>query len=338
MDQTIVASEETEIVVRADHQNDNQDIDIQISTAHRYPRSLSIFRRDALAMATANEETAASCFYSLPRGGKNIDGPSIRLAEIAASSWGNLRFGSRIIREEDKFIVAQGMAHDLQKNIAITIEVRRRITDSKGRRYNDDMVGIAGMAAQSIALRNAIFKVIPKTYIDQIYLEAKKCAIGDATTLAQRRQKCMDYFMKLGVSQEQVIAMLELKGIEDVGLTELEKLIGISSAIKNGESTIDEIFPPKDLNPKRVSQETEKKEIVEMESKTTPGPEKQITYLSWDQVAELEGFIKDRGLDMEHFIRYISSLLAAPSIDKIKSEDFQRARQWLQNQTKIGKK
>ena len=50
-------------------------------------------------MATIDAEVAGSCFYKLSRGGKTIEGPSVRLAEIVASAWGNLKFGARIIDE-----------------------------------------------------------------------------------------------------------------------------------------------------------------------------------------------------------------------------------------------
>src|SRR4051812_48501652 len=67
------------------------EVDIQISTAKRYPRSIRNFKQQALEMATFDEETAEGCFYSLPRGGKPIEGPSARLAEIVLSAWGNVR-------------------------------------------------------------------------------------------------------------------------------------------------------------------------------------------------------------------------------------------------------
>ena len=49
-----------------------------------------------LAGWLADPKTAEGCFFSLPRGGKRLEGPSIRLAEICAATYGNLRCGSRI--------------------------------------------------------------------------------------------------------------------------------------------------------------------------------------------------------------------------------------------------
>lgn len=48
------------------------EIDMQIATAKKYPRSISKFKAKALEMATLDEETAESCFYNLPREGKEI--------------------------------------------------------------------------------------------------------------------------------------------------------------------------------------------------------------------------------------------------------------------------
>ncbi|HCU25986.1 MAG TPA: hypothetical protein DF383_13290 [Deltaproteobacteria bacterium] len=222
---------------------DRSDVDIQIATAHRYPRSITRFKQTALAMATSDEDTAASCFYKLKRGDKEIEGPGVRLAEIVGSAWNNLRYGSRIVGEDEKWVIAQGMAHDLENNVAMTIEVRRRITDKYGKRYSDDMVAVTANAACAIALRNAIFKVVPKTFVDAIYESAKKVAIGDATTLVSRRQKALEYFQKLSVSLDRILAVLGKAGLEDINLKDLETLTGLKTAIKDGDTTIEAAFP-----------------------------------------------------------------------------------------------
>ena len=137
------------------------EVDIQVATAKRFPRSIKAFNRQAMEMATFNEDVAAGCIYALPRGGKPIEGPSVRLAEIVLAAWGNVRADARVIDVGAKEITAEGMCWDLEKNIAIRVQVKRRITDKNGSRYNDDMIVVTGNAACSIALRNAVFKVIP---------------------------------------------------------------------------------------------------------------------------------------------------------------------------------
>lgn len=63
------------------------EIEQQVTTAHKFPRSIKRFRQEALQMVTLNESVAESCIYALPRGNKTIEGPSARFAEVVASAW-----------------------------------------------------------------------------------------------------------------------------------------------------------------------------------------------------------------------------------------------------------
>ncbi len=140
------------------------EIDISIATAKRYPRSIQKFKENVLTLATLDQETAESCFYSIRRQGKTIQGPSIRLAEIAVGAWGNIRAGARIVGEtaDGKFITSVGFCHDLENNVMVAMESRRRITKRNGEKYGDDMIGTTANAAAAIGFRNAVLKVVPK--------------------------------------------------------------------------------------------------------------------------------------------------------------------------------
>lgn len=218
------------------------EIDIQIATAKRYPRSIKAFKNQAMELATLDEETAASMFYALPRGGKTLEGPSVRLAEVVGSSWGNLRYGARVVEIGKDQLTAQGMCFDLEKNIAIAIEVRRRITDRNGRRFNEDMITVTGNAACSIALRNAIFKVVPFAVVKGIYEAAREASIGKTLTMEQRRTNALTWFAKVGATEVKVLALLGRKGVEDITVDDLITLQGLRTAIKDGEAKVDDIF------------------------------------------------------------------------------------------------
>lgn len=219
------------------------ELDQQITTARAFPRSLRRFVTECMEMATLNEQVAEECMYALPRGGKTIEGPSVRMAEIVASAWGNSQAGARVVDEGAEFVTAQGVFWDLQRNVKITMEVRRRITDKHGRRFNSDMIGVTGNAACSIALRNAIFRGIPKAFWNDIYQAARKCAVGDIKTLANRRAEGLAYLQKIGASEAQVLGLLGVAGVEDIGLDHLAVLKGLATAIKTGETTVEEAFP-----------------------------------------------------------------------------------------------
>lgn len=218
------------------------ELDQQITTARAFPRSVNRFMNECLNMATLTEQVAADCIYALPRDGKTIEGPSARLAEIVASAWGNCRAGSRIVAEDADFITAQGVFHDLERNVSITYEVRRRITDRSGRRFKPDMIAVTGNAACSIALRNAVFKGVPKAFWSAIYDAAKQAAVGDVKTIANKRADALAYLQKMGVTQDQVLAVLGIAGTEDIGADQLATLRGLITAIKDEDTTVDQAF------------------------------------------------------------------------------------------------
>jgi hypothetical protein len=242
------------------------EIDSLIFRAQQQPRSLKLFVNEALSMATLNEDIADSCAYALPRAGKTVEGPSVRLAEIVAAAYGNLRTGARVIFNDGKVITAQGIVHDLQKNILHTEEVQRSILQhvwepdpnrpGKNRKtgrmetMNEDMQVITGRAACAIAYRNAIFKVVPAALIQDIYEKVKEAAKGTEQTLGTRRAKAVAYFTALGIKEAQIWQVLEVKGIEDIDLDKFALLRGMCSAHRNGESTLDGLFPPPDAKDK----------------------------------------------------------------------------------------
>jgi hypothetical protein len=232
----IQANENFHVVNRA-------EIDCQIATAKQYPRRVRESYAEALSMVTMDQETAESCMYCLPRGNKPIKGSSVRLAEIAAYSWGNLHAATRITGNDGRFVTAEAVAWDLEKNIKITVEKKRSIRGKDGKTYNADMQTVTANAAASIALRDAIFKVIPKNFINKLYDEAVKCALGDVKSLAQRRDRVLSYFSKLGITLERVLTTFQVAKIEDIDQSHLELMIGTANSIKDGSISVENAFP-----------------------------------------------------------------------------------------------
>lgn len=138
------------------------EVDVQVSTAKQYPRNLPEVLNKILTYATMDTETAEDCFYVLKRGGSTIEGLSVRMSEIIAGAWGNLRVQTRIIGNDGKTITAQGVCHDLETNVAVSVEVKRRITDKYGKTFSEDMQVVTGNAASAIAYRNAVLKVVQR--------------------------------------------------------------------------------------------------------------------------------------------------------------------------------
>lgn len=230
------------------------EVDMQVSTAKQYPRELHKVLNQIATYATMDTETASECFYVLRRngqqGGTAIEGLSVRMAEIIAGAWGNLRVQTRIIGNDGKTITAQGICHDLETNVAVSVEVKRRITDKNGRTFSEDMQVVTGNAASAIAFRNAVLKVVPKAVTKKVVADVKQVALGLAIDLETSRQNCLANFAKAGVTDKMIFDLFGISKKEELDKEMVFELRGLWNAIKEGTTTIEESFiqPVKERN------------------------------------------------------------------------------------------
>lgn len=234
------------------------EVDMQISTAKQYPRNLPEVLNKILTYATMDTETAEDCFYVLKRGGSTIEGLSVRMSEIIAGAWGNLRVQTRIIGNDGKTITAQGVCHDLETNVAVSVEVKRRITDKYGKTFSEDMQVVTGNAASAIAYRNAVLKVVPKAVTKKVIAEVKKVALGQSLDLETSRQNMIAYFAKLGVTKEMLLEYLGITKVEEIDKEAVFELRATANAIKEGTTTVKESFI-KPIEERRQAEEAKKK-------------------------------------------------------------------------------
>ena len=213
-------------------------IDAQVSTARAFPRNLKKVLDNILFLATQDKETADNCFYSVKRDGKTIRGASIRLAEIITTCYGNIRASSRIVSNDGKMVTAQGMCWDLENNVAFSVEVKRRITDKYGRVFSDDLIVITNNACASIALRNAIFKVVPQAVTSRVQTEIKKIVLGEAKDFETTRKNAIEYFVNLGVLEKNILDLFGKKSVQDLDRDDIFDLRGIATAINEGDTTL----------------------------------------------------------------------------------------------------
>ena len=223
-------------------------IDTQIATAKKYPRSMQVFKKRAIDMATIDEETAESCIYRRPVGMKNgeqqyAEGMSVRMAEIVGASYGNLRVKAFIMEQTERFVRACGQAIDLETNFASSSEVVESTVDKMGRPYSERQRLLVAKVALSKARRDATFQVVPRALGRPVETAVRSLLMGDSETLTKRRAKVISWISKLGIDAKRVYAALKIAGEAELGAEQLETLTGIRTAIKDNETTIDEAFP-----------------------------------------------------------------------------------------------
>ena len=224
------------------------NVDVQVTTAKQFPRNVTRAIQNSIVMATIDPETAQMMRYALPRGGKPITGPSVHLAKLIVSNWGNVRAEAKVVQSTDSQVVSRGTCWDLENNVATAIEVRRNINGKGGQRCRDDKITVVGNAANSIAFRNAVFSTIPKAVTDKVYRAAQECITGDLSDeakLLQKRTNCLKFFNdEYGITEEEVIKRCGKQTVNQIKAEEIALMLGIYQSLKDGDTTVEEVMEP----------------------------------------------------------------------------------------------
>ena len=237
-------------------------IDSQVATAKQYPRDILKVRDNCIAIVSMDLQTAISCRYAKPQGGKQIIGESVHLARILAQQYGNVRIQQRISNIGQNEIIAEAIAFDLETNYATSVEVRRSIIDKYGKRYPEHMINTSAMAALAIAERNAILKIIPKGLTKNVYNAAFKTANGDLSDeqkVLTAREKAFEFLnKKYGAKEIDVLKALGLKTVTQIDAEQIANIRAFTQSLLDQDITADELFgwekkskeAPNPLNPK----------------------------------------------------------------------------------------
>jgi hypothetical protein len=308
---------------------DKAAIDVQIATAKTYPRNITKATDNAVVIVTMDKDTAESCNYALPRAGKVIAGPSVHLARILAQCWGNMRIEAKVIATDSTHVTSEAICFDLESNIAVRIQVKRSILQNAGqpgvkKRMNDDMITVTGNAANAIALRNAIFSVIPKGVVNKVYKSALAVVTGDISDdqkmKAKRKQVMQGFNDIFGVTEAEVLKVIGRNAVEHINQEDLVTLIGLAQSLKDGDTSVDEMFRPENLktkgkDPAEVQKELEKERIKKwiVDAKTIHGLQQVIDAVNgYDELekmyAEKEAEIEEYMLCMEEIQADISTI------------------------------
>ena len=222
-------------------------LDINIVTAKAYPRKVTECLEQAEALALRDKESAEKCWYTLPPfGGKGdpVIGPSIRLAEIIAPMWKNMRYGARPMEIEERSVTAQGYCYDMENNVYYTTIKRRSIWGKNGR-YSDTVIDKTMLACCAIAERDAIFKVIPRVFANDIMNKAMAVVDGDVEPLDTRITSAMKFcWEKYNVDENTVCRTIGAQSKDQITAKKLTLLRGYLNAIKDGATTAAEVFKP----------------------------------------------------------------------------------------------
>ena len=125
----------------------------------------------------------------------------------------------------------------------ITVEKDRRITTKTGQTFSDDMKVVTGNAAAAIALRDAVFKAIPRSIVQSVYRRCRQLVAGEVKPMSEKIGTAFDQFSAVGVTETMVLEHCGVGSREGITGEHLANLFGLYNAIVEEETTVAEAFP-----------------------------------------------------------------------------------------------
>lgn len=223
-----------------------QEVQAAVFMAKRFPRDENQ-ALSRIAQSCKRRGLAEKAIYTYPKGGQNVTGPSIRLAEAIAQSWGNLQCGVVELSQEAGESTCMAYCWDIETNFrdAKVFTVPHTIQTKKGTKALTDPREIYEHVANQGARRKraCILAVIPKDVVDTA-LEAcqKTLASGYKEPLIDRLRKMAAVFQnEFSVPLESIEKYM---GYNLDSFTEMDMvtLRGVYTALKEGSAKREDYF------------------------------------------------------------------------------------------------
>ena len=267
-----------------------QEVQAAMVIAKRFPRDeFEAFER--IRKACQRKNLAESATYMYPKGGTKVTGPSIRLAEALASSWGNIDYGIIELEQNDKFSSVMAYAWDLETNTRqskIFTVPHIRYSNKKGNEKLTDPRDIYEMVANQGArrVRACILGVIPGDVVDSAVDMCNETLSKNLDgPIEDTVKKTLASFKdKFGVTKEMIEKYLGYK-TESFTAQDIVKLRGVYSSLKDGMSKREDFF---DMGGRKSTSEnkTKGKNILDDTPQQDENNEEQEDLLPDDEIPD----------------------------------------------------
>ncbi len=253
--------------------------------AKRFPRDM-VHVEQRIIQNCRRQGLAEMAEYTYKRGGTDITGPSIRLAEVLMQSYGNILTGWQEIQRNSDNSDCEAFSWDIESNVKMSkvFNVPHYRDTKKGRVALKDDRDIREMCANqaSRVLRGCILQVIPGDLVEMAVTECRRTLAADNTPLDKQAAKWIAAFSDdYKVDQKQLERYLGTV-VAKWTKADIHRLRKLYNLIKNGEGTIEEAL---NIHAAKVSG-TQIKELAALIMKH--GQEKGMSYINMLGYAELK--------------------------------------------------
>ena len=228
-----------------------QEVYMMMLAARNFPRD-RVRAIDAMLVECMEVDLAKDATYLYKRGGQDITGPSIRLAEVLAQKWGNIEFGFREVSRTQGSSSMMSFALDLETNSRVTrtIEVPHiRIShDKQGNMVRTDLdnprdikEATANQAQRGV--RECILGLIPRYIVDKALAQCRKTLHDNVEVTTETIQKIIEEYAKIGVTAQQLEGFIG-RHMDAITPSQYLKLRDIYRSIMEGVAEVEQWFAP----------------------------------------------------------------------------------------------
>ena len=253
------------------------EIQARVFLAKQFGRDLKT-AYDKIMTACQREGLASVAVYSYARGGTNVTGPSIRLAEEIVRDWGNIDCGWMELERSAHESTLRAYAWDLETNsykqITFVVPLQRTKRNRQGTGYVTvpltDERDIYEMLASNAArrMRNCILTIIPGDIVEDAVAQCHRTLVTKCDITPDRIKKMIAAFEPYGVTKGQIEARIQRK-LESIQPAQFVKLMEIFNSLKDGMSEPADWFEPAETEQRQTASET-LKETLKSSSRRAP--------------------------------------------------------------------
>ena len=222
------------------------EVQAAVVMARRFPRD-EIRAVEKIRNACSRPTLAESAVYQYSRGGSDVSGPSIRLAEAIASAWGNLQFGVREVEQRNGESTCEAFAWDVESNTRVvkSFKVSHIRHTKKGDTMLTDPRDIYEMVANQGArrVRACILGIIPGDVVEDAVRQCETTLNAKADTTPEGLKKVADAFAEYGVTVKQLEARIQRRW-DSITAAQIVGLRKIIVSLRDGMSKPEDWFEP----------------------------------------------------------------------------------------------
>lgn len=225
-------------LAQTDQQRAIAEVQSAMMIARMNPRD-QIVAMDRILNSCTRPTLAEAAIYQYSRGGTDISGPSIRLAEAIAQQWGNINFGIRELEQRNGESVIQAYCWDVETNVRreVTFVVPHVRDTKRGRVRLEDARDVYEISANMGArrLRACILAVIPGDVVEAAVDQCERTMKSKADTSPEAMKKMIESFAAFGVTKEQIEKRIQrrLDAIQPAQVVALKK---VYASLRDGMS------------------------------------------------------------------------------------------------------